>query len=152
MAPQGTWLNPDGYTLRFERREFWPWPRVWSVYRKTYWEFQLDQAKPLTFSHQQGYYVQPDRHELETDLGSIPPPLRSLFPDTEFIRPYLLHDSAYTHHGMYMAHGPYAPFVFHAVDRAFADELLRVSIIADGGSRARARTIWSAVRSLGVRW
>jgi len=148
----GEWINPRGYSLRFCHREFWPWRNVPSMYRKSIWEFQLNLDTPLTFRHPDGFLLQPDRHRAQTDLGSIPPPLRSLFPQDEFVRSYILHDSACRDHGLYLSYAQGSPFVLHEMESARVHEIMRESILADGGTKARARVIWGAVRAFGPRW
>ena len=142
----GHWIHPNGYKLKWLRNEFWPsksWP---SIYRKAIREFRINEEHPLTYMAQDGCLLQPDRHMAETDLGTIPPPLRGLFPHDEFERSHILHDSGYRYGGLYLAYGLEQPFIFCKMSRAFIDEVLIESIIADGGTRARARTIWLAVR------
>lgn len=150
VSEVGSWINPDGYDLRWKRRVFWPWPGVPSLWRLSIWEFRLDTKTALTFRHPSGFLVQPDRHRDETDLGSIPPPQRSLFPADEFFRPYVFHDSGYRDRGFYVDRGQ--GFVFESWTRAQVDELLRLMIISDGGTRLRAWVVWSAVRAFGPRW
>lgn len=149
---RGVWINTGGYALRKLRVEFWPWPGLPSPWRKPIWEFQNSISEPLTYRAMFGYYVQPDRHRAETDLGSIPVPLRGFFPESEFALSYILHDSACRDHGLWTAYTARGPFRFHWMTSLHVHYLLRESIVAEGGSAARAATIWACVRLFGPRW
>ena len=135
-----------GLVLRYIRTE--RWCRFWP---KTYWEATLDARFPLMLQrHSDGLLIMGDRHESETDLGSIPPPFRSWFPDTELPAAYYMHDSGYRYGGFWVAETLDAPWTFRRFDRATIDELCLLDAMEAGGvSTARRRTIHRCVRMFG---
>lgn len=142
---RGTLVNfRHGYDLHWLRSE--RWGLFWS---KAIHEFTLDPVSPLTWQDRQGGYWQPDRHEMETDLGSIPPPLRSWFPQDQFEPAYCLHDSAYNHGGMYFSTRLDGPYEFREVSRRWSDDMLADVIYCLGGWAPRRGLIWAAVRAGG---
>jgi hypothetical protein len=142
---RGALINvTHGYDLHWVRNEKWGfWPFRWS---KAIHTFQVDLRNPITWVDKDGMHWQPDRHEEETDLGSIPPPLRSCFPQDEFEPGYVFHDSAYKHGGLYCSVTLDGPYEFEKVTRKFADNLLADIIMALGGGACRRGIVWSAVR------
>lgn len=143
---RGTLVNTThGYDLHWLRNEKWGliWPLTWS---KAIHSFKLDERHPITWVDRNGGHWQPDRHENETDLGSIPPPLRSCFPQDEYEPAYIFHDSAYKHGGLYFSVTLDGPYRFVATSRRQADDLLADIICALGGGACRRGTIWTAVR------
>ena len=143
---RGTLINTThGYALHWLRNESWGlfWPFKWT---KAIHSFQVNLRNPITWVDRDGMHWQPDRHENETDLGSIPPPLRSCFPQDEYEPGYVFHDSAYRHGGLYASVSLDGPYGFVPVSRRFADDLLADIIMALGGGACRRGMIWTAVR------
>lgn len=131
-AGQGYILDP----LRVER-----WGKLW---RKRIWMFRLCYPHPLTYRDGNGCDWQPDRHEDETDLGSIPPPLRGLFPQDEFPLSYIYHDSACRRGGLWLVN---TTPTFITMNRREADTLLRdewipAEVRLSGGSTWRRWPVW----------
>jgi len=139
----GQWLNGEegvGWNLFYKDVERWGW--FWT---KTIYEFDLLYPNPLTWQDDDGYW-QPDRHESDQDLGSIPPPLRGLFAHDRFIREYIMHDSACKHGGLWWTADPVrTPFGFRPIKRIDADKLLRRQIEIAGGKYAQW-AIYAGVR------
>jgi len=144
---RGSLLNfRSGLTLRFLRCERWG-----LVWRKTYWEGRLSPRYPLMWQDAKaGRLYMPDRHEQETDLGSIPPPVTSLFPSVEAPYAYYMHDSAYRHGGLWTAETLDGVWRFCPMARAEADDMCLSAMLEAGGvSAIRRGTIWSQVRLWG---
>ena len=125
------------------------WGRLW---RKTWWEGQLSLYFPLMWqSTATGRIYMPDRHEQRTDLGSIPPPLQSLFPHTEAPYAYYCHDSAYRHGGLWTADTLDGPWTFATMDRAAVDKLCLLDMMEAGGiGWCRRHIIYRHVRMYGM--
>lgn len=144
----GTWINSGngwGWELNPLRMERWGW-----LWRKRVWEFRLVPAHALGFENAQGRW-QPDRHEEETDLGSIPPPLRGWYPQDEFPLSYIFHDSACGHGGLWLRPPGAREYQFEALTRAEADRRLRdewipAEVALSGGSAWRRWPVWVGVR------
>lgn len=146
---RGTLINAfHGYDTHWLRTEKWGWfwPFTWC---KAIHSFQLHRLHPLTWVDRNGMHYQPDRHEQETDLGSIPPPLRARFPQDEYEPAYVFHDSAYRHGGLYTSVTLDGPYKFTRMTRKEADDLLADIIYALGGGACKRATIWTAVRAFG---
>ena len=130
------WHNFHGYRLDCTRTTFWCW--IWPV---QHYEYSAGEPYPLTLEID-GQFLQPDRHVADTDLGSVPPPLRSLFPHTETPRAYVFHDSGYRYGGLWRAAALAGPYEFLPMDRDEVDDVLhvgsRAESIAMGVSEARA--------------
>jgi len=144
---RGSLLNfRSGLTLRFLRCERWG-----LLWRKTWWEGRLSPRYPLMWQDARtGRLWMPDRHEQETDLGSIPPPVRSIFPQDEAPYAYYPHDSAYRHGGLWTAETLDGEWTFKKLSRSEADDMCLSAMLEAGGvSAARRAIIWSAVRSFG---
>lgn len=132
-----------GYDLHWLRSE--RWALFWS---KTIYEIEIHPMAPMTFRNCDGYW-QPDRHAAETDLGSIPPPLRAWFPQDEYAPSYIFHDSAYREGGLYYSATLDGPYTFKRLTRKYADDMLADTIHVLGGWACRRGPIWAAVRLLG---
>jgi hypothetical protein len=143
---RGTLCNyRHGLTLRFKNCRRWGW-----LWRKTYYEGTLSRRAPLMWQDAAGVLYMPDRHERCTDLGSIPPPLRSMFPQDEAPYAYYTHDSAYRHGGLWTAPTLDAPWTFRTMTRRAVDDLCLSAMMEAGGvSAIRRGTIWSQVRLWG---
>jgi hypothetical protein len=132
----------EGWRLHWLRTERWGLLGIW---RKTIWEFCLIYPAPLTWEDGNGFW-QPDRHEAETDLGTVPPPLRGLFPHDEFPRSYCFHDSACGHGGLYHSDSLTGEFTFRKVSRTMADRMLRDMVRVEGNGTVRRWPVWVGVR------
>ena len=135
-----------GLDLHYLRTERWGW-----FWPKTFWEATLDARFPLMLQrHSDGMLLMGDRHEIETDLGSVPPPLRSWFPETELPAAYYMHDSGYKYGGFWCAETLDSPWMFRRFDRAVIDGLCLLDAMDAGGvTPARRRTIHGCVRTFG---
>lgn len=146
--------QPRGYMLWILRRE-----KRFLLPDKTIYGFQLNLEHPLTFHTPDNLRLQPDRHEDETDFGSIPYLLQVIFPKDQFPLTYFFHDSGYRHGGLWTA-GPdpasrgYAgtrdvEFVFVKMTRLELDRLLKSTIRVEGGRLHERVMIYLAVRGFG---
>ena len=120
--PPGRFLNARsgyGYTLDPRRVE------IGRTGRKRWYEFRLIPEHPLAFADPDGGLWQPDRHETETDLGSVPVPMRGAFPQDEWLYSYIFHDSACRHGCLYFAVCWSDPFARVSMTRRQADAMLR---------------------------
>ena len=135
-----------GLTLTFIEAKLWVWP-----WRKTWWEGKLSDAFPLMWQDgKTGTLYMPDRHEARTDLGSIPPPLRSLFPADEAPYAYYCHDSAYRHGGLWVADSLDGAWTFRPMTRADVDRLCLLDMLEAGGvGWCRRHIIYRHVRWYG---
>jgi hypothetical protein len=100
VGTRGTFYNAcegEGWNLTFQYVRSWL-----GLWTKTIYSFELLYPTPLTWGDARGFW-QPDRREDETDLGSIPPPLRGIMPHDQCIRAYCFHDSAWRHGGLWRA-------------------------------------------------
>ena len=117
--------------------------------RTQIYEFTNDPHTPLTYHYpvdpnnrNRVLLLRPDTHFL-TDLGSIPHRLQWWFPPDEFERAYLMHDSAYEDHGLWMlCEGSWR---FQALRRIEIESLLRDMVRSEGCGEYRAWMIWKAV-------
>jgi len=124
-----TFINQDGFKLTWLRNEKWGFLR-WS---KSIWMFELDEEFPLMW-YDGKYYWQPNKNEAETDLGSIPPPLRGILPHDEFPRSFCIHDSACKKGGLWRSEtGEAGTFVFTLLTMRVANLMLKDMIKAEGG-------------------
>jgi hypothetical protein len=139
--------EPDGYTLHEIDQQPWGW--LWT---KTVYDWQLDVAHPVMFQHPDGRLIMTERHML-TDLGSIPPPLRSLpgCAADRFILPYCFHDGGYQDGGFWVSYDEGLTWIFEEWPRKDVDDLLHLMILCDPrpGTGAQADIIWSQVRMWG---
>ena len=134
-----------GLTLNY--LETTRWGLLW---RKTWWEGQLDPVTPLMWQDEDGRYWMPDRHEARTDLGSIPPPVQSWFPATEMPYAYYTHDSGYRHGGLWVAETLDGEWRFQRLSRARLDDMCLSAMPEAAGIWAcRRGVIWGAVRAFG---
>lgn len=117
----GRWHNFHGYdldTLHTEWKLF--------IFPVQHYSFRLHEAAPLTYEHPEGFFVQPNKNEDDTDLGSIPPPLRGFFPATEIPRTYNAHDSGYLHEGLWVSQSLTGPYVFRKMSREEIDQWMQL--------------------------
>jgi hypothetical protein len=134
-------LNPDGYEIH---------PRYnTGLFRKTVFEFDLDIHKPLTFQRANGELIRPDRHYL-TDKGSVPVCLRWLVPHDTYERSFLLHDSAFLHHGHYVKSPLGGDFVFRTLTMDQANSLLAEMMDAEGAWGITRAAVYKAVKWFGA--
>jgi hypothetical protein len=134
--------NADaGYSLRPDHIEW-----KWFFYPQQIWRFEVNKAQPLMIELVNGVFVMPN-YVFTTDLGSIPLPLRIIFPSDEFPPAYALHDDEYNRHGVF-ARGPGdKEFYFVSTDRRGADQRLYKNIMSIcKGSAKRAFDIYLGVR------
>lgn len=127
-----------------------PWyKRIWKrlTFTRLY-EFINDLSDPLTFHHPDGYLVRPDHHFI-TDMGSVPKKLQGLAPwlfsKDLWLKAYILHDSGYSHGGLWFAKRDVTHFVFCKMPRSRVDDLLSLTIKASGGSCLSSGPIWFGV-------
>lgn len=132
-----SWLNPEGFRLV---PILGPPPTIWKA--------ELDRVNPLTWVDRHGWHIQPDRYEL-TDLGSIPRLLWPLVPPDRCPRSWLLHDSAYSHHGLWASPDGRAPYVFTPMSRGAIDDLMFDGMRAEGLNLLYAWLVYRAVRMFG---
>lgn len=150
MNTQGSWINPNGFSLVPTHTV--PWGKLWLI---QHWEFMLAPgANGLAWDDGNGWLWRPDRHEAETDLGSIPAPLRSIMQSTEAARSYVFHDSAYRYAGLWRSQSLTGDWQFFQLDRQRADTMLRDMFVAEAilmgerpaRARRRAAIVYHAVR------
>lgn len=135
----------DGFTFRPHHIEW-----KWFLCPQQIWRFTTNEEKPLLLELTSGVLIMPN-YVFDTDLGSIPLPLRFLFPKDEFPVPYALHDDEYDRHGVYACESGSTEFSFVPTDRAGADRRLRRNIISIcGGRSSRADSIYLGVRLGGL--
>jgi len=108
-----------GYNLRFIRTETWGF--FWT---KSIYEFTLNKETPLTLVTEEGYF-QPDQHEMETDIGSIPPPLYNILPHDQYRLEYLFHDSITKHGGLWFCKVIDGVYGFKEISYARSNMLLK---------------------------
>lgn len=122
--------------------------RSWFLWRKPIYEFRNCPHRPLTLELPGGRRIRPDNHFL-TDLGSIPPFLTPLYGSASFEPAFILHDSGYEDHGLWVANPGADIFLFVRMDRRTVDRLLRIGVWADDGNRVDRTVIYGAVRAGG---
>ena len=149
----GYFENPQGYELvklRDEpRRLLWLLP----LPSKAIYEFKLKDDDPLAFVMPDGTKVQPDRHEAETDMGSIPPAFQIVFRKDRFLKSYIFHDSGYVNHGLYFKAKGQDEYEFVEMSRLEVDAMLQQMIYASGGNMLERHAIYRAVRmGGGIPW
>lgn len=147
VSKRGMLINySHGLTLRWLRTERWCY-----LWRKAWYEGELHPYTPLMWWDEElQLFCMPDRHAAETDLGSIPPPLRGAFPQDEFPFAYYFHDRGYGEGGLYVAPTLDAPFKFREFSRSWLDDrCLSAMPQALGTIRCRTGAIWGAVRTFG---
>lgn len=141
-------------TTEWPETRFWPFP-TWPV---DWFEAQLDALSPMTI-YWRGKLWQPDRHAHETDLGSIPPPVRALYPHTLSPAAFYTHDRAFAEGGLYAVECPVGPFdsvlpdfyvsaigpmEYQRMSWREAQDLLHAMLSADCVRRDRVRAICAA--------
>jgi len=144
-ANKARWINKNGYDLDKIRDDKY----LLGLTTKAIYEFRLKKSKPMTLILADGTRVQPDRHLAETDMGSIPLSLQFFFPKDRFLLSYILHDSGYHHHGLYVKKPGRKVYRFTPMTKGEIDELLRISIEAEGGGIVRRNIIYRAVQAGG---
>ena len=155
-SPRGTLLNYQrGISLRHIRTEKWGlvWPLVWP---KDWFEVTLHRTHPLLWLDPSGKYWMANKHMAECDLGSIPPPLRSRYPATEFSAEYYFHDNVYNFKYLWTSMSLSGPWIKEPVSRKQGDSNLSDMIYARQYALNAGRVdvirrglIWACVRSLG---
>ena len=123
------------------------------IFPQTIWRFKLNRETPLIIELENGTQIMPN-YNYTTDLGSIPIPLRPIFPVGEFPIAYALHDDEYNRHGLFVKFKGETNFAFLDTKRLGADDRLRRNIrVIGGGSKLRAGSIRRAVRiGGGIPW
>ena len=154
MSNYGRWINSGlngqvcGYRTDLDHYE----ERIWPLSPISIYRFCLDADNPLTYQDAAGADWQPDRHYL-TDWGSIPNCLAWHLSRTEALG-FLLHDSAYSHRGLWRRRPGDSAFTFCRLERDEVDRQLRDSYLAQwhhGGrvqrlrARGRAAEIYAGV-------
>jgi hypothetical protein len=157
----GHWLNYDtgrlSLPIRFEapvgpawlsRLLRWKWGDT-AVYRYT-----ADAERPLTLVLSDGVAYQPCR-EFETDMGSVPLPIQSLYPrgllvKDRWLRSYLLHDWLYMGGGLWVRRPGQTAFRFEPMPKEKADWLLYVAAMIEGAPEKLAKRIHWAVDRFGT--
>jgi hypothetical protein len=135
-----TWHNPAGFTLRDTLRKvngFPPWRK------RTLYEYQADAQHPLTVQFAEHGFVRPDRHGF-TDMGSVPEVAQLVVPKDLHLASFIIHDSGYREHGLYVSSTLDGLYTFAPLSRARVDRLLREMLRAAGYPH-RARLVWAAV-------
>jgi hypothetical protein len=155
-SPRGSLLNyKHGLTLNHLRTERWGliWPLTWP---KDWFEATLHRVHPALWLDPAGKFWMADRHMRETDLGSIPPPVRSRISPLEFSVEFYSHDSAYKNHYMWTSMSLDGPWVKEPVTRSDSDQRLDDMIYARQYALGknlvddtRRGAIWAAVRAFG---
>jgi len=147
----GCWTGR--YELRDVPAPYWAaipfWKRLWKriTYKRQY-EFITDPKNPLTFNHPDNFAIRPDNHFF-TDLGSIPKIFQSLCPalfaKDLWERSYILHDSGFAFKGLFFAQYDLMRFVFSPMSKKTLNNLLSLTIKAEGGSALSSGPIWFGV-------
>lgn len=143
----GTWINPNGFTLRLTGKlipGFPPWRR------RVEYEFRLSRTRPLTYFSDDGRYIQPDRHGC-TDMGSVPEFVQGVVPKDSALRSFILHDSGCRERGLYFAATLAGPYTFLSMPSPEVHAMLRQGVTAERGPWL-ARSVWCAVRTFGPRF
>lgn len=140
MSILSRYLNPFGYRIAHIGNK--------GLMRKAVFDFTLDDFAPLTYMRYNGELVRPDRHFV-TDKGSIPVCLRWLIPSDTYERPYLFHDSAYLHHGLWFQSPFGHEFIFKPMSMDEANRLLSEMMDSEGAWRLTRNTVFKAVKWFG---
>jgi len=106
---------------------------LWS---KAIYEVKLLYPDALTWKDETGYW-RPDKHEAETDLGSVPPPLRGWLPHDEYVLCYIFHDSACRKGGLWFCEALDGEWRFVEVSVRDANLMLKRWVKARGGKVAQ---------------
>jgi hypothetical protein len=138
----------EGYSFRPDHIE-----KRWFFYREQIWHFEINKKDPLVIELDNDVCIMPD-YSFDTNLGSIPIPLRIIFPKDEFPLEYALHDDEYNRHGIFVRWPGAKSFVFVSTDRAGADRRLRKNILfISQAKKPRAEDIYLGVRiGGGIPW
>jgi len=139
-------VEGKGWDLHWLRNERWGW--VWS---KAIYEFSLIYPDALTWQDESGYW-RPDQHEAETDLGSIPPPLRGMLPHDQFIIPFSFHDSAWRKGGLWFCETLDGEWRFSELSLREANHMLRRWVKARGGRAAQWPILVGAFIGRVIKW
>lgn len=93
--------------------------------KKAIYEYTANEKTPLTFVDFEGMKIRPDNHFF-SDMGSVPPVLQAIpgFAKDRHLFPFLFHDSAYTHGGLWIKTKWETDFRFIILPRRQVDELL----------------------------
>jgi len=147
--PSGQFLNTaegQGWDLHWIRNE--RWGGFWS---KAIYEFSLIHPDPLTWEDDAGYW-RPDQHEAETDLGSIPPPLRGILPHDQFIIPFCFHDSAWRKGGLWFCNELDGEWRFIQLSRRRSNMMLKRWVRSMGGVFAQWPILAGVCIGLVLQW
>lgn len=130
-----------------------PWiVRKWCG-RTGIYEYTADAERPLTMVLADGTEIQPDKH-FETDMGSVPLRIQALpgglFQKDRWLAAYILHDSGYSHGGLWVRRPGEGAFHFEPMTKAQVDDLLRTGILILGGPSWNANVIHWAVDEFGT--
>lgn len=136
-TPRYQWLNADGF-------------KDVPIAGSTLSRYALDRENPLTlFDAESGDKFRIGFETITTDGGSIPRVIQIIpgFEARRFMRAYPLHDGTYQRGYIYICYRN-DPFVWYKVQitQAFADELLRWGILAEGQLVLDANPQWSKLR------
>ena len=140
----GAFINPNGIhdDIVDITRSWW----TLKLLPKVIHRITLDKIRPMTYKASDHLYYQPDK-SFDSDLGSIPAFLQPFFPKDQFRSAYIMHDSEYTHGGVWVSSWGHGPFVFQKTSQVKADDRLHDMIMAlDPQSNITANLIWSGVR------
>jgi hypothetical protein len=149
MNEVGKFLNSaegEGWNLHWIRNDRWCW--LWS---KAKYEFALVYPDPLTWQDDAGYW-RPDQYEAETDLGSIPPPLRGIMPHDQFIVPYCFHDSAWRKGGLWFCKTLDGEWRFIRMGRNRSNMMLKRWVRSMGGVFAQWPILIGVSIGMATKW
>ncbi len=108
-----------GWEMRWLRNE--PWHRFWT---KSIYEVRPLEPQPVTWCAPDGYWrLSPEPRD--TDLGSIPPPLRGRFPHDQYPLAYIFHDEARAKGRLWHSDNFDGPYRQVAVSNLQGDVMLR---------------------------
>ena len=137
-------LNLNGYSIRKIGNVSYCW-----LLRKAVYEFTANHEWPITFRRGNGDYVQTDRH-FQTDMGSIPRFGQLLIPKDSYLEPFIFHDCAFLHHGLWFKGPDDLCFSFRRMHMGEANALLREMMQAQGAWNITASTVYAAVQTFGA--
>ena len=136
-------INMDGYELRKAFNE-----PYCLIFRKAVYRFALHDPMPIMFRRANGELIQPDRRFF-SDMGSIPISLQWAIPKDTYLEPYLFHDSAYLHHGLWFRGVDDLCFSFRALTVWESNALLKEMMLAQGAWSITANAVYGAVQACG---
>jgi hypothetical protein len=132
-------IEGQGWDMHWLRNEHWG--RFWT---KAIYEVRPIEPDPVTWCTPEGYYrLSPEPRD--SDLGSIPPPLRGRFPHDQFPLCYIFHDEARATGRLWFSAAFDGPYERIPVAPLAADAMLYRMVRTQGGSKKRASRIYAAV-------